>query len=174
MDCVFEEPNLMSKIVSHLTPKDAVNLVLSHGEFTKEIRFKDTIDVFLKKAKRLYDERVEFEKRKRGFCEFLWKELKSLNNIEGKDNRKQKIIDNFEYIVKNKDIVDLPEFSKFKTAMYDKLCAFLQNEAEGFQEEAIHYFDVLFGIKVRRLPYVPNTFGEFILTDSDRETIAIY
>ena len=58
--------------------------------------------------------------------------------------------------------------------MYDNLCAFLQNEAEWFQEEAIHYFDVLFGIKVRRLPYIPNTFGEFILTDSDRETIAIY
>jgi hypothetical protein len=49
---VLDNPLILENIFEHLDAKDALNLFITNAPFTKEERFLDTLDIFVKKKKK--------------------------------------------------------------------------------------------------------------------------
>ena len=169
---VLEEPNLMSNILKHLAPKDAVNLKRSHGEFTLSPRFDEVEGEYLLKEKQIYEEklkkekeRLAFEKRKNAFTTKMRDYLYAIEGVQGTQNRKRLAIDMFDYLYESKDIIELPMFVNFRESVHNRLIVFLRNPLHDFQSESLHYLDLLFGIKVQAqpVPYTEDEYVEYII-----------
>lgn len=160
---VFEEPNLMTNIVSHLEAKDAVHLMMSRGSFTKEERFLDTMKVFLDPKKQEHEKmKAELEKRVH-FGSTLGLKLVDLENAKGLENRKRLAIDILDFILENKHVLESPDFVLLKQIIHDKLVSFLRNEnaSSDFTYEALYYLGELFDVHVQAQA-VPNTDDEYV------------
>ena len=70
---VFEEPCIMTNILSFLSPRDVVNLKLTNGNFTKEERFNDLYKDYMDKMREKHyhaleiKRKMEFNKRLKEF-----------------------------------------------------------------------------------------------------------
>lgn len=169
---VLEEPNLMSNILKHLAPKDAVNLKRSQGEFTRSPRFDEVVGTYLLKEKQMYEEklkkekeRLAFEKRKNAFTSKMRDYLYAIEGVQGTQNRKRIAINMFDYLYESKDIIELPTLVNFRESVHNRLIVFLRNPLHDFQSESLHYLDLLFGIKVQAqpVPYTDNEYVEYII-----------
>lgn len=161
---IFENPLLMTNIVSHLDAKDAVHLMMSQGAFTKDARFQDTMKMFLDTKKEEYDN-VKAElcllNRRMQFGSTLAHKLCHLDNISGIENRKRHVVDIFDFCVENKDVLDIPDMATLKRIIHNKLVSFLRNDTSYFSEDAVYYLAELFDIQVQAQA-VPNTDDEYV------------
>ena len=55
---VLENPLILQNIFRHLQAKDTLNMVITNASFTKEVRFQDTLNGFLKEKKNDYDKKM--------------------------------------------------------------------------------------------------------------------
>lgn len=173
---VFEEPNMMNTIISFMTPKDVVHLMMSKGDFTHEPRFQDTVHTFLNVEKLKYIERMVKQEREQRICMFgkelykLLDEFEYLNGYEEKIRQSRKV---FDYVLKYKDIITSPEYASLLKSIENKLIYYLRTY-EVFQHDALHYLDVICDVHLRIRPIqgTDDEFEEYIVT-SQGDTIVI-
>lgn len=160
---VFEEPCMMTNIMSFLTPKDVVNLMLTNGDFTKEERFRDLYDGYMSRMKEKHYEELEI-KRKMLFN----KELKDI--ITG-TNTCAKCREMFDYIIKHMDILESSEYRKFLRVLHDKLIEFLEDDE--FVLDSVYYLGEMFGIYPKARPTDDDDEYEEYIEDLDGNIIVI-
>lgn len=163
---VLEEPNIMTNIVSHLSAKDVVHLIISNGNFTKEERFQDTIRVFLAKEKQSHDVRKQYEeetKQRMAFTRKSYSLIKALFSQYDIESRKNKFECLYDFLIENKRMMYLPYFHDFKQVALNKLFEFLQNDVvkDLMKERLLYYLDALFDIQVQTIR-LPNAIVEYI------------
>lgn len=135
---VFEEPCIMTNILSFLSPRDVVNLKLTNGIFTKEERFidlyKDYMDVMREEHYHTLEIRrkMEFNKRLKEFI------------VDGSTISCAKCREMFDYMIKHMDILESSEYSMFVRIIHDKLIQFLDDDE--FVFDAVYYLEEMFGI----------------------------
>lgn len=156
---VLGNPNIITNITVNLSAKDVVNLILSNGDFTKNLNFQDVVYIFLTKEKEIYEVRVE----KEIFQNTLHKFLKEMDSIIGINNRKRKVTNIFEFCLAKKEIL-FQEYDELKGCIYKKLLNFAIDDSHVFTHEALYYLDKFFDIHVQAqyLPGTENDYVEFI------------
>lgn len=148
---MLENPNIMT----NLSAKDAVNMILSNDDLTKE--------------REIYKIRVENELFENTLCKLL-KELDSINGIK---NRKRKVTDLFELCLSEKNILFHESiYDELKDCMYRKLINFAIDDSGVFAHEALYYLDKIYDIHVQaqHIPGTENDYVEFI-EDLDGNTV---
>ena len=162
---VLEEPNLMSNILKHLAPKDAVNLKRSHGNFTLSPRFDEVVGTYLLKEKQIYEEklkkekeRLAFEKRKTAFTTKMRTHLYAIEGVQGTQNRKRLAIDMFDFLYESKDIIELPMFVNFRESVHNRLIVFLRDPLHNFDLVAPLSGSALrYRVQAQPVPYTGNS-----------------
>lgn len=162
---VLEEPNIMSNIIQHLSPKDVLTLIQSNGEFTHEPRFKDTISIYLQHQYKLHKERVE--KRFWSNRRFVFNQTMKRIRLEFMNNfRLSKLDEMFECIRDNKDVLAHFDCEEFLDVTEQKLIEFIHHEDYGLN--AIRFLGEIFNIYIKARP-IPNTEDEFVEFIEDRK-----
>ena len=163
---VLEEPNILSIIVGQLSVKDTRNLILSNGDFTHEPRFKDTVSIHMLECKRLLDKQTEasnFRMRTDSFVGDIKRYIYDIESFQNRNIRKRLAITMFDFVCENKDLLELPLFSRFKEVLHSRLIVFIRDPVHNFRSEGTDYLDRLFDTKVRTFftPGIPHV--EYIL-----------
>ena len=79
---VLENPLILQNIFQQLDAKDAINLSITNAPFTKEVRFLDTLNVFLEEKKLQYEEDVKVKKCTQ-FCIYLLEKVLCYSRFRG-------------------------------------------------------------------------------------------
>lgn len=168
---VLGEPCILTTILSHLRPKDAVSLLMSKGAFTEDARFRDAMGVYLREARCVHEAckaEKAHAKRVRTFLNKMSDLLMDMEEAQGMENRKRKSVELFDLCLEHKDIVNSPPFTQFKKTLYYKLIELLVRFQERFQHEALYYLGEIFDVRVRA-ERVPNTEDEYVEFIEDLE-----
>ena len=158
---VLEEPNIMSTIIQHLEPEDVVMLLQSKGDFTREPRFKDTVALYLKHRRRLYEERVQKRYWKDRMCVFN----QTMRRVQREFNHNynlSRLDEMFECIRDNMDVLAHFECFELMEMTEKKLVEFVHHDEYGLN--ALRFLGEIFDIHVqaRGIPGAEDEYVEFI------------
>ena len=142
---VLENPLILQNIFQHLQAKDTLNMVITNASFTKEERFRDILNCFLKEKKVDYDNKI---RRKKKFdC------VKNVNSfldtfqtmqLVGSSNVQllKQLYRMYDYLIENKWFVK--QTLKFAEIIEKKILDYL--DFEEFLETNLNYLKLLFDI----------------------------
>ena len=148
---VLEQPLLLDKILSNLSPCDAVCLKLTGGSFVREPRFEDTLHLFLE------SKREEHEM----FCFVLIDEIKQGCSLVDNIHQINRVYD---FILFHKHYMEHEDFETFFETIEQKLIR--ETDSLEYGHYAIYYLFELFGIPVQA--YMDDNTGELVEFVQDR------
>jgi hypothetical protein len=168
---VLENPLILQNIFHQFDAKDAINLSITNAPFTKEVRFIDTLNLFIEEKKIQYEEDMKIKKCTK-FCshtDYLLDEFHEIKISGGSIHelviQMQVVYDHF-----NENKWFLETNLKFKNMVETMLLKHLN--CEHFQHHSLFYLGEIFGIFVKAevssdddddddiVEYVMSTYGE--------------
>ena len=177
---VFENPLLLNNILSHLEAKDCVNILTTNAPFTKENRFVETINIFLKNKKEVYEKKLKqnqidiFHNTTKNIFEIITY-YQYFNDSFNKEQHFRNINSLFDYIIKNEWIFeehhDIEETEQFRIVIEKKLIEFMVQEPE-YTWNSLYYLEKLCNICIKAENDENDELIEFIIT-SDGEKIYV-
>ena len=153
---VLEEPLLMSAIVEHLSPKDVVNLTLTTkgGGFADSHRFRDTVDAYLTRERRLHELRLEELWYVSRMVEFSRKVLRLFLKAERMPHGPAKLRASDQIFTCVRDHMHLLKHNESNEPFLDiverKLVELLENDA--YRPNALNFMAEIFDIHVQTEP----------------------
>lgn len=165
---VLEEPLLMSAIIEHLSPKDVVNLTLTTkgGGFADSHRFRDTVDAYLTRERRLHELRLEELWYVDQMVEFNRKMLRLFLKAERMPQGPAKLRASDQIFTCVRDHMDVLKHDESNEVFLDiverKLIEFLENDA--YRLNALNFMAEIFDIHVQAEPLygTEDAYVEFI------------
>jgi hypothetical protein len=167
---VMENPLILTNIFKHLDAKDTLNLLITNAPFTKEERFLDTLDIFLKKKKDEYDTEM-MDKKFEHFVNHIHIELQKFHTIKTEGGSIDELVIQmrcvYDYINDNQWFLTMqPNFKNMTEVM---LLSHLNYEE--FQHDTLFYLGEIFGIFVITEDDEDGYIVEYIITT---EGVKIY
>jgi hypothetical protein len=162
----MENPLILQNIFEHLDAKDTLNLLITNAPFTKEERFMDTLDIFVKKKKDEYDTKM-MDKKFEHFVYHIYSELQKFHTIKTNGGSIDELVIQmrcvYDYINDNKWFLTID--SKFKNMTEILLLRHLNYEE--FQYDTLFYLGEIFGIFVKAEDDEDGYIVEYIITTED-------
>ena len=128
---IFEEPNLMTNILSYLEPKDVVNLLISKGNFIFEPRFQDVIQIYLNEEKTKYIKHCEemiYREKCRIFNNNIIDMVTIFHTLDLKYEQIRYSRYFFDFILQNKTLIKTKPYQELMHSIEDKLINFMNDE----------------------------------------------
>lgn len=166
-ESVLEQPLLLENILKNLTPKDIVCL---HIAGCKSERFVNTIDYFLQQQYEYYLAQKD-NARNHEFVATVIVLLKKAEKAHGIPLRIRQVNDVYDFFCANMWFKEVSLLRKFVPVVQQKLIKFLVEYPDDYAHYALHYLDVLFGIKL--MGHIDEETGEFVeyILDTNGNTI---
>jgi hypothetical protein len=169
---VLENPLILQNIFHQLDAKDALHLSITNAPFTKEVRFIDTLNLFIEEKKIQYEEDMKIKKCTK-FCSDAYIYLKKFYAIQDLGGSMDELILQmkvvYDHVNENKWFLETN--LKFKNMVETMLLKHLN--CEHFQHHSLFYLGEIFGIFVKAevssddddddddiVEYVMSTYGE--------------
>ena len=159
---VLDNPLILENIFEHLDAKDALNLFITNAPFTKEERFLDTLDIFVKKKKDEYD--TEMDKKFEQFVYHIYSELQKFHTIKDNGGSINELVIQmrcvYNYINDNQWFLTMqPNFKNMTEIMLLRHLNY-----EEFQHDTLFYLGEIFGIFVKAEDDEDGYIVEYIIT----------